>query len=92
MSRVEQHKKILEEMNELYARKNADYGNSVGETYQKYGAVSYLVRIEDKLNRARTLLMGNNQLVNDEKVIDTLTDMANYCILLRMELENDINK
>jgi hypothetical protein len=45
------------------------------------------VRLEDKLNRARTL-SKKEALVNDEKIEDTLLDMANYAILAVIELRN----
>jgi hypothetical protein len=50
--------------------------------------VSFLVRLEDKLNRARTL-SKQTALVNDEKIEDTLLDMANYAILAVIELRQE---
>ena len=80
---------ITREMYNLYKAKNADYGSSVSDTYNKYGMVSYLVRMEDKLNRARTLVQKGDQKVSDEKLRDTLVDLANYAILAIIELEGD---
>ena len=85
MNNIELHKKMLDDMHNLYITKNHDYGNSVHDTYEKYGLTSFLVRIEDKLNRARTL-SKNDAKVNNEKIEDTLMDMANYAILAVMEL------
>lgn len=85
MNNIELHKEMLDDMHNLYIAKNHDYGNSVHDTYEKYGLTSFLVRIEDKLNRARTL-SKNDAKVNDEKIEDTLMDMANYAILAVMEL------
>ena len=85
MNNIELHKEMLDDMHNLYITKNHDYGNSVHDTYEKYGLTSFLVRIEDKLNRARTL-SKNDAKVNDEKIEDTLMDMANYAILAVMEL------
>lgn len=85
MTNIELHDKMLKNMHDLYIAKNHDYGNSVHDTYEKYGLTSFLVRIEDKLNRARTLNKTDAQ-VNDEKIEDTLMDMANYAILAVMEL------
>lgn len=85
MTNIELHDKMLKDMHDLYIAKNHDYGNSVHDTYEKYGLTSFLVRIEDKLNRARTLNQTDAQ-VNDEKIEDTLMDMANYAILAVMEL------
>ena len=87
MNTVERFKEITEEMQELCKRKNSDYGASVNDTYQKYGMTAYLVRLEDKLNRARNLALKGNQEVEDERLRDTLIDMANYCILAIIDLE-----
>ena len=87
-TKVERHYEIVKGLNNLYARKNADYGDSVHDTYMKYGLTSFLVRLEDKLNRARTL-SKQDALVTDEKLEDTLLDMANYAILAVLELKGD---
>jgi hypothetical protein len=86
---VSRFKQILSEMASIYERKNADYGNSTSATYQRYGAVSYLTRMLDKFNRIERLAQGANAQVTDERLIDTLTDLANYCIIFRMEIENE---
>ena len=80
------HQKILNELHDTYIAKNNDYGNSVHDTYEKYGLVSFLVRLEDKLNRARTL-MTKDSMVENEAIEDTLIDMANYAILAAMEIK-----
>lgn len=88
MDKIERHKELLDNLHTLYVTKNHDYGNSVHDTYMKYGITSFLVRLEDKLNRARTI-SRKEQLVKDEKLMDTLLDMANYAILAVMELEEE---
>ena len=89
MDSISLHAELVEYLHELYIAKNTDYGNSVHDTYEKYGLVSFLVRIEDKLNRARTLALSNGkQKVADEKIEDTLLDLANYAILAVLELKN----
>lgn len=85
-SKIQIHKELLDYLHELYITKNTDYGDSVHETFEKYGLTSYLVRIEDKINRARTITT-KAALVNDEKIEDTLLDLANYAILAAMELK-----
>lgn len=90
MDKIERHKELLDNLHTLYVTKNHDYGDSVHDTYIKYGITSFLVRLEDKLNRARTI-SGKEQLVKDEKLVDTLLDMANYAILAVLELEGDNN-
>lgn len=80
---------ITEIMSDTYERKNADYGNSFGESIAEFGAVAGIVRIGDKFNRLKNLIKNpDSQRVNDESIADTLLDMANYCIMLKIELEN----
>lgn len=92
MNKIELHRKFLDEIHELYKTKNADYGDSVHQTYMKYGIVSYLVRVEDKINRVMSLTKSHEQQVLDEKLKDTLLDAANYLILAAIELENKGNE
>lgn len=87
MTDIERFKNIAEEMFALYKRKNADYGDSYHKLFQEYGAYPNLIRLEDKLNRLKQLLRGGTRSVTDESVIDTITDLANYAILFRIELE-----
>ena len=88
-NRVQKFEQITDEMFDLYKRKNADYGNSVAKTFDEYGLVSFLVRIEDKLNRISTLTKKSSteQQVKDEKIEDTLLDLANYSIMALIELD-----
>lgn len=86
MNKIELHQQILNEMHDLYEKKNHDYGDSVHDTYMKYGLTSFLVRIEDKLNRIRTLDKNRNDIkVTDEKIEDTLLDLANYAVIALVE-------
>lgn len=88
-NRVQKFEQITDEMFDLYKRKNTDYGNSVAKTFDEYGLVSFLVRIEDKLNRVSTLTKKSSteQQVKDEKIEDTLLDLANYSIMALIELD-----
>ena len=86
MDKIQRHQELLNTMHELYVTKNHDYGDSVHDTYLKYGLISFLVRLEDKLNRARTISQ-KEQLVKDEKIKDTLLDLANYATLAVLESE-----
>lgn len=77
---------IVDHMSATYRAKNSDYGDSVGDTYNKFGDISFLVRISDKYNRLVSLTNNEqNQQVQDEKLEDTILDMANYCILWLIE-------
>lgn len=84
--RLAEHGKICDYLHDLYDRKNRDYGSSVTDTFNKYGLVSFLVRLEDKLNRVRSLTQNGEARVLDEKIEDTLMDMANYAMLAVIEL------
>lgn len=88
MSKQQKHQELLNKLAEIYKTKNADYGDSVSETYQKYGMVSFLVRMQDKLNRVHTLTKQEAKVQN-EKIEDTLLDLANYALLAILELQNN---
>ena len=92
-TKIQFHKDVCDSIHELYVNKNHDYGDSVHDTYKKYGFVSFLVRMKDKLNRVRTLTKDDVKItdvkVKDEKIEDTLLDLANYAILAYLELNSD---
>ena len=89
MDRLGIYQYLLNNLDETYEAKNNDYGNSVADTYEKFGCVSFLVRITDKYNRLMTLCNPNapEQRVKDEKIDDTILDLANYCLLWLVERE-----
>lgn len=88
MNNVEQFKKIATELGELYEVKDRAYGSSFAYTYKKLGIISAVTRISDKYNRLCNL--ATNPDINNlgESLEDTLRDMASYCIMTVMELEN----
>ena len=88
-SNVLRHSGICDELNELYARKNRDYGDSYHLTYLEEGMAMARIRLTDKLQRFKKLTRDGGQLVNDESVRDTLIDMANYCIMTAMEMDRE---
>lgn len=77
----------LESMKDLYLKKNHDYGDSVSKTFDEYGLTSFLVRMDDKMNRIKTLNKSNDARVIGEKIEDTLLDLANYAVLALTEIE-----
>ena len=77
---------ILKEMQELYDRKNHDYGNSFSETIQEFGFSPAIARINDKFKRVKQMVKGEQMLVN-ESMRDNLIDIANYCVLTIIELD-----
>lgn len=68
-------------LKDQYDRKNAAYGSSAHDTFVKFGIVSYLTRLSDKINRLITLTSNPDISCNDESIADTLGDAATYCIM-----------
>lgn len=93
MTRVEQFKKIAEEITSLYEVKDQCYGNSFGSTYDKLGIISAVTRISDKTNRLCQLATNPDIDNLGESIEDTLKDLAAYCImtLIARSPKKDIN-
>lgn len=91
MDKIAMHKDICVELNNTYAKKNKDYGNSFGETFNKLGIISAVTRITDKYNRLVSLctLPDEERMVRDETISDTLLDLANYCIMTEIALREE---
>jgi hypothetical protein len=79
---------VTAEMLNMYQRKNADYGNSFAETIQEFGFIPAVARINDKLKRVKNMVKGKDMNIKDESMRDNLMDIANYCVLTIMELDN----
>ena len=88
MSKQEIYEGLLNDLKVMYAKKNSDYGDSVGDTYKKFGDVSFLTRITDKYNRLVSVTAKGNTEVKDETIEDTIADLANYCLLWLTERVN----
>ena len=81
---------IAEKIIGLHERKNHDYGNAAHESYKEFGLVSYVIRLNDKMKRLKSLTKpGAEQLVADEKIEDTLMDLAAYAIMAIESLHSD---
>lgn len=76
-------------------RKNADYAGTTDpfknfkacELYGISAEKGILVRMSDKMTRISNLLERPAQVV-DESILDTLSDLANYAMILRIYLES----
>jgi hypothetical protein len=82
MNRVDQLKAIQQEALDLFAKKNADYGDA----FAKYGVIGVLMRIEDKIQRSMSITKNGVNLVYDEGIRDTLIDLHNYAAMALMLL------
>lgn len=86
-SPADDFKEICKSMIATYVKKNHDYGSSFDKSLDKFGIVAAVVRIGDKMNRIESLA-GKKAQVTDESIRDTLVDMANYCVMTVMWLDN----
>lgn len=83
MNRIEQMKKIQQEALELFTKKNIDYGDA----FATYGVIGVLMRIEDKLKRSVSITKNGVNLVEDERIRDTLIDLHNYAAMALMLID-----
>lgn len=95
MTRKEQYltdfEAITKQMLETTRRKNNDYSYG-DEPFRNFTMVEqmgiamteqgFLTRMTDKMMRLSTFVQGGTLQVADEKVEDTLVDLANYSILM----------
>lgn len=88
MQKSQRHLEICRELNEIYRKKNNDYGDAF-TSLRKELPNAILVRIFDKYSRLKTLLGGENQQVKSETIDDTLKDLANYCIMELVERQEE---
>lgn len=79
--------KLTNKMEDTFSNKRKSYGQTTTETYEKFGPISMLVRMHDKLGRLDNLLgKGNENFVPDESTKDTLMDLAVYSLITIIEM------
>ena len=83
--KIHHFKALQKEGADLYEKKNQDYGDSFSKSFREYGMTMSLIRLEDKLNRAKSL-NKRVTLIEDETMEDTLIDMSNYALMTILEL------
>ncbi|MDO4671281.1 MAG: nucleotide modification associated domain-containing protein [Aerococcus sp.] len=79
---------IFNELLALYEAKNKDYGDSFTQSLDEFGLVAGVVRLNDKMNRIKSIVKSGTQEVSDESLIDTLKDDANYAVMMIQWLRN----
>lgn len=73
----------------MLVMKNQMYGNSFFKTLDEYGLSLICVRLEDKLNRLKQIILnGKNDNKTDERLIDTLLDIAGYAVLSKIYINS----
>lgn len=87
LTKPERHLQLCKILNEVYTKKNHDYGDSFHQTFLEEGFAMARIRLTDKLNRFKALTRTNGkQKVTDESLTDTLMDLANYALMTIMEM------
>lgn len=91
MNDAQEHAKIIEEIHDMFVRKNADYGNSFEKSLNEWGLIVSAMRVQEKLDRVKTSLKQELK-VKDESVEDSFLDIANYAIMTAMWLRKEKEK
>lgn len=88
---------ILDELCETVKKKNNDYSqddDALSNFYQveKYLNISavqgVMVRLVDKIERARNLMNGKEQMVENESLVDTWLDTVAYIIIMNILIQD----
>lgn len=75
------YRAYTDKLADTLAKKNSAYGDAFGKSIEQYGETAALVRMSDKWNRLNNLMLNNDIDDIGESVQDTLLDLAGYCIL-----------
>ena len=87
INKADKLKELTDEIIDIYNAKNKDYGDSFSDSFKEFGITSAVVRMNDKMNRIKSLAKSNDRQVKDESLRDTLVDLANYALMTVLELE-----
>ena len=79
---------MAKEIAELVENKDKDYNSPFAKTLQEYGLGTYFLRVDDKLNRLKSLLLNNKDAEVNKSVEDTLKDIVGYTLLMLKEIKN----
>ena len=94
MTKYDKMKNLTNEILKIYREKNADYGDSFSKSYKEFVIIAPVVRMSDKMERIKQLSKAEDIKVKDESLRDTAIDLANYALMLviEMDLENQIEE
>lgn len=82
---------VLDEMKELHAKKDKDYGSAFHKSFDEFGVTAGVVRLNDKMERVKSLVKNGKAEIKDESLLDSLKDAACYAVMLYVELKNKDN-
>jgi len=95
---LKRFKEITEDMYTITEAKNSDYTAGADDAFANFRVVEnmnicsveqgFLTRMTDKMARLAGLSTNKECKVKDEKYTDTLLDLANYALLLKIYLES----
>lgn len=92
MTKYDKMKNLTNEILKIYREKNADYGDSFSKSYKEFGIIAPVVRMSDKMERIKQLSKGEDIKVKDESLRDTAIDLANYALMLVIEMDLESEK
>lgn len=92
INKADKLKELTDEIIDIYKAKNKDYGDSFSDSFKEFGITSAVVRMNDKMNRIKSLAKSDDRQVKDESLRDTLIDLANYALMTVLELDCDTDK
>lgn len=75
------HKDVCDKLADTFIKKNAKYGDSFAKLYNNFGIFSSYMQISHKFNRLENLIVNQDLKNERDGVLDTLLDLANYCIM-----------
>ena len=87
MTKYDKIKELTNEILKIYREKNADYGDSFSKSYKEFGMIAPVVRMSDKMERIKQLSKAEDIKVKDESLRDTAIDLANYALMLVIEMD-----
>jgi hypothetical protein len=79
-------------MSDTFARKRQNYGQTTTETFRKFGPISMLTRMHDKMGRLDNLLGRGETDLCSESIEDTLLDLANYALITILEITKHMSE
>ena len=88
---LNEYQQIINKLYKVYVDKNHDYGNSFDDTCDEFGLIAPVIRMNDKIKRCKSVLKNNDFKVN-ESLEDTISDLANYCIMTLMWMKKNSKK
>ena len=79
---------VTDDLRRIFVDKNTRYNNSFEQVINKYGTLSSVIRLTDKLNRLDYLVTHRTDNVSLEEqaacIEDAFKDIANYSIMTLM--------